>query len=284
MPLRANAVGTSLGSLDLIYDRRWAMAYAAGIPDERPALFDGTTLTVHPVFPVTVEWSLITSRLADTGLSADEARRGVHIRHDLRLHRPLPPSAALHLDAQLVAVDRRRTGATQTVLFTATGDDGSALWSTAMTSLLLGVELDGAPTSIDHPWSTETPAAPPGRVVASARSHVRRIDAHVYAECARIWNPIHTDATAAARAGLAEPILHGTATLARGVSIATDLVGIPLDSVDRVAGAFVAPVRLDTMLEVRVLATDERRLWFEVLTADDAPAVRGGCIEFTRSG
>lgn len=281
MPLRANAVGTALGSLDLTYDRRWAMAYAAGIPDERPELFEGTTLRVHPMFPVALEWSLITHRLADTGLSADETRRGVHIRHDLRLHRPLPPSAALRLDARLVAVDRRRTGATQKVLFTATGDDGSELWSTEMTSLLIGVDLDGAPTSIDLPWSAEPPAAPSGPVVASSRSHVRRIDAHVYAECARIWNPIHTDATAAARAGLAAPILHGTATLARGVSIATELVGIPIAAVNRVTGAFVAPVLLDTMLEVRVVATDERRLWFEVLTADGAPAVRGGFIEYT---
>src|SRR5262245_63914545 len=37
---------------------------------------------------------------------------------------------------------------------------------------------------------------------------------HVYTECARIWNPIHTDLAVVRAAGLSGPILHGTATLA----------------------------------------------------------------------
>jgi acyl dehydratase len=41
---------------------------------------------------------------------------------------------------------------------------------------------------------------------------------HVYTECARIWNPIHTDPEYAREAGLPGIILHGTATLALSVS------------------------------------------------------------------
>src|SRR6185295_14411140 len=41
---------------------------------------------------------------------------------------------------------------------------------------------------------------------------------HVYTECARIWNPIHTDPEYARAAGLPGIILHGTATLALSVS------------------------------------------------------------------
>ena len=37
---------------------------------------------------------------------------------------------------------------------------------------------------------------------------------HVYTECARIWNPIHTERDVALRAGLPDIILHGTATWA----------------------------------------------------------------------
>ena len=48
--------------------------------------------------------------------------------------------------------------------------------------------------------------------------------AHVYTEGARIWNPIHTDAAVAARAGLPGIILHGTATLALAVSISVTCV------------------------------------------------------------
>ena len=42
--------------------------------------------------------------------------------------------------------------------------------------------------------------------------------AHVYTECARIWNPIHTDPEYARAAGLPGIILHGTATLALSIS------------------------------------------------------------------
>ena len=42
--------------------------------------------------------------------------------------------------------------------------------------------------------------------------------AHVYTECARIWNPIHTDPEYARGAGLPGIILHGTATLALSIS------------------------------------------------------------------
>ena len=41
----------------------------------------------------------------------------------------------------------------------------------------------------------------------------------MYSECARIWNPIHSDHATALASGLDGPILHGTATMARAVSI-----------------------------------------------------------------
>ena len=47
---------------------------------------------------------------------------------------------------------------------------------------------------------------------------VSQVEAHLYSECARIWNPIHTDRAAALAAGLPDIILHGTATLAKAVS------------------------------------------------------------------
>ena len=40
---------------------------------------------------------------------------------------------------------------------------------------------------------------------------ISALAAHVYTECARIWNPVHTDTAVADRAGLPGLILHGTA-------------------------------------------------------------------------
>ena len=57
---------------------------------------------------------------------------------------------------------------------------------------------------------------------AEDRIDVSAVAAHVYTECARIFNPIHTDVAVAEASGLPGPILHGTATLAMAVSAVVD--------------------------------------------------------------
>lgn len=279
MPLLASAVGSSLGGLDVHVDHRWLMAYAAGIPDERPELYDTAAgVVAHPLFPVGPEWALITSQRAEaTGLTADELRRGIHIAHDLQIERPLRPGT-VHLDAHIVGVGRRRTGATQQTLFTATDADGAVLWRTLFTNLFLGVELVGDPVEPEVGWPTAPEVPHTDAAPSSATSVVRTVDAHVYSECARIWNPIHTDVLAARGAGLPAPILHGTATLARSVSLTTAMAGAPLASVRRIAGRFSAPVALGATFDVRLLAATPEHLWFDAVLPDGSTAIANGLL------
>jgi acyl dehydratase len=107
---------------------------------------------------------------------------------------------------------------------------------------------------------------------------VRTIDAHVYSECARIWNPIHTDMVAAQRSGLPAPILHGTATLARSVSIVAGLAEVPLASVRRITGSFRTPVALGSSFEVRLLAATADHVWFDTVNPDGSTALAGGML------
>jgi len=74
----------------------------------------------------------------------------------------------------------------------------------------------------------------------------------VYTECARIWNPIHTDVAVARRAGLSGPILHGTANLALAVSrvVAHDLGGEPA-RVRGIRARFTGMVPLPSRFTVR---------------------------------
>lgn len=281
MPLHDAALAAPAVGLDVDVDRRWAMAYAAGVPDERTELYDTATgLVVHPLLPVAVEWQLIMAmRSEGTGLTADEVRRGIHVGHDLVLDRALRQDERLHVTARTVAVGRRRAGATQTMLFTATDADGHRVWRTLNTSLFLGVELLGEPAAAHDGWPGVPPAPADGtEPIASDTSAVGMADAHVYTECARIWNPIHTDVVAARNAGLSAPILHGTATLARAVSIATRLAGVPLADVRRIAGSFKAPVDLGTVIHVRVLDRGDTHLHFDVVRADGAAAVTHGLL------
>ena len=65
------------------------MAYAAGVPDERPELYDTRAeLVTHPLFPVAPEWELlIKQRTTSAGLTPDESIRGVHAAHDVVVDR-----------------------------------------------------------------------------------------------------------------------------------------------------------------------------------------------------
>jgi acyl dehydratase len=105
--------------------------------------------------------------------------------------------------------------------------------------------------------------------------------AHVYSECARIWNPIHTDRAVARGAGLPDIILHGTATLALAVSEVLRREAIAPGGVRRVACRFGAMVHLPGRLTLDADAHDDeegRRIRFRAVTADGTPALRNGAL------
>jgi acyl dehydratase len=257
------------------------MAFAAGIPDERAEFFDTTgRLVVHPMFPVAPEWELLTThRSVGEVMSPQEIVRGVHASHDLVLAQPIPVGERITVRAVVVAVDRRPSGASQQTMFEATGADGRTIWRTLLTSVFRGVELAGDPTSIDVGW----PAGPARPIaddepVATRTSRVRAVDAHVYTECARIWNPIHTDVAIARSAGLSAPILHGTATLARAVSACIEFSGRRPDDVARIGASFAATVALDSTIEIRLYGADADIIHFDVLNEQGEPAIRHGYV------
>ena len=93
--------------------------------------------------------------------------------------------------------------------------------TTDFSALYRDVKLDGADRNIaavEDPPSHDAALEPIGEVAIAATA------AHIYTECARIWNPIHTDRAYARAAGLPDIILHGTATLALSVSKVVDVL------------------------------------------------------------
>jgi acyl dehydratase len=103
--------------------------------------------------------------------------------------------------------------------------------------------------------------------------------AWVYTECARIWNPIHTDLAVARAAGLRAPILHGTATLALAVSrvIARDLGG-DASGVRAVRGRFSGMVAMPSSLTVRGRAATGDGIAFDAVAADGTPVLTLGVV------
>ena len=112
--------------------------------------------------------------------------------------------------------------------------------------------------------------------------------AHTYSECARIWNPVHTDRAVALAAGLPDIILHGSATLALAVSsIVAHEAGEEPARISRIGGEFRGMVFLPSTLRVSVGAPQESAgalvVPFEAFNDRGEAALRHGHITLTQA-
>jgi acyl dehydratase len=289
MPLSSTLVGTVGEPVVHDIDARWLMAYAAGLGDTLPCYLDTRRpegIIPHPLFPVCFEWPALRA-MRDSeraaSLTAEERLRAVHATHDLILYRRVKPGDRVITRATVVGVERRPPGAYQVTRLDTLDATGALVCATWQGALYRGVAVEGP----DRP-AYDAPTLPRQRhgsaaVRAEVVIPISALAAHVYTECARIWNPIHTDLAVAERAGLPGLVLHGTATLALAVSriIALEAENEP-QRVWRVAGRFGAMVRMPSEVTVRILSRCETQegevIEFEVRNQEGQPAVRDGVV------
>jgi acyl dehydratase len=137
--------------------------------------------------------------------------------------------------------------------------------------LYRGVMLEGgdrSTASIEDPPPDERDLPSIGDISVAATA------GHVYTECARIWNPIHTDSEYARAAGLPGIILHGTATLALSVSKILEKLNT---EVRRVRCRFAGMVLMPGTLTVHASRVGDEIL-FETRDANGQPVIERGRI------
>jgi acyl dehydratase len=289
MPLESSFVGTTAGPTVTEIDARWAMAYAAGLGDTLPCYMDTRRrdgIVTHPLFPVCFEYPAMLEfqrKLHGSKLTKDEAVRMVHATHDLIIYRLARPPESLTTRLTIAGIERCKPGAFQLLRIDTAGGDGTPVCTTWMGAIYREVDVvgpDRAAADAPEPLASSKSAAAPRTEI---RMPVSAVAAHVYTECARIWNPIHTDTATAEKAGLPGIVLHGTATLAMAVSRVVEAeAGSDPERVARVAGRFGAMVLMPSELVVRILAREKTHtgdnVFFEVLTADGGRAIRDGVV------
>jgi len=273
----ARLAGLKVGPTLITVDARWLMAYAAALGESDPRYYDTTSRggpLAHPLFPVCYEWPLaqaVRTKAMDEAI----ARRGVHAFHRLVVHRPPRAAEGLRVSARVVGAQKIRTGTLVVVRFSTTDRTGVAVTTTDHGSIYRGVGLQGDEIAAPEPAA----ARAAGGARWEERVEIPLQMAHVYTECARIYNPIHTDGAVARAAGLPGIILHGTATLALAVSrvVARDLDGDP-GRVRGVAARFSGMVGLPSRLAVRGRAADAGGVAFDVAGPDGAAVLTDGCV------
>jgi len=294
MPLPSSLVGTSSDPRVAEIDARWTMAYAAALDDLMPCYMDTRAprqLLAHPMFPVCFEWPVVISQreqFQSSGITLDEFRRGVHATHDLTIHRPIRPPEKLTTRATVVAIERRKPGAYQLTRLETTDESGAPVCTSMYGSIYRGVEVVGESTALASNADLPRPRENPRHPRADAKVHVGGGLAHTYTECARIWNPIHTDIKVARDAGLPELILHGTATLALAVSriVHLEADGDP-SRVLRIACRFTGMVLMPSDITVRSLSREPlggaEIIHFDVLTQTGESAISKGAVVLRRA-
>jgi acyl dehydratase len=286
VPLSSDTVGAIGEPLRSAIDARWTMAYAAGLGDSRSAYLDTRAradVLAHPLFPVCFEWPafLSTRHLPiDDTLSREERLRGVHASHDLLLHRPLRAGIELETRATISRVEQRPAGAFQVVRLDTCDAAGAKVCTTWYGSIFRGVTVVGGDRALGDEPEAPAPIAPGAAPRDTREITLAATAAHVYTECARIWNPIHSDAAVAAHAGLPGIILHGTAAVALAVGAVVDeaLGGDP-ERVERVAVRFTAMIRLPSRMRVRIFSPErDACIRFDVLNDEEQIALRSGLV------
>ena len=291
-------VGAEVGPIAHEIDARWLMAYAAALGERDPRYFD--TLAphgprAHPLFAVCYEWPAAVA-IRDATIPAELQPRSVHATHHLVIHRAPRAGDRVQTVARVTDVSTRRSGTLIVTRLVTTDAAGHPITTTDYGSVYRGVSLTGvSPGDIDEPspraGAAGGPEAPRANAVpsegasgppAAAISWQELVDvpatlALVYTECARIWNPIHTDVAVARAAGLPAPILHGTATLALAVSraLAHDRRGDP-SAVAEVSARFTGMVAMPSTLTVRGRDRQDDGIGFDVVNEAGAPVLTAG--------
>jgi len=286
MPLDSSLVGSKIDSIANEIDTRWAMAFAASLGDNLPCYLDTREpagIVAHPMFAVCFEWPAAGSirHKARGSLSRDEAVRGVHATHHTIIHRLVHPPEHLITSAELLGIEHRKPGAYEVAKFETVDDQGAPVCTTYYGTLYREVDVKGPDRPANVPPLPTTSHLGPS--LNEIRVPIAAGSAHIYTECARIWNPIHTDAATAAKAGLPGLILHGTATLAMAVSriIEAEAGGDPA-RVAQIYGRFGAMVLMPSEVLIRInareLSHDGAAVSFEAINAEGGRAIRDGIV------
>jgi acyl dehydratase len=275
-----SAAGTEVGALSTSLDARWMMAYAAALGVDDPRYYDTLAETgpiIHPLFSVCYEWPAVLA-LRSKAVRESWALLGVHSTHHVIIHRPPTAFDRLLTRAQIIVVRPSRAGTLVVARLSTVDRNGRPVTTTDYGSVYRGVATEGEARVHAEPLGRPSPP-PSAETRWSAAVPVGPRASHVYSECARIWNPIHTDVAVARSAGLPAPILHGSATLALAVSqvVQHDLDGDPA-RVKEIAVRFTGLVFMPSTVTVRSRGRAGDLLAFDAVDERGEPVLSDGVL------
>lgn len=284
MPLHKSMVGVAGPSVSEALEDRWLMNYAASVGDENPVYLDNRgskLLPAHPAYLSHLEWEAIV-RLHEylEMLLPEERDRGVHSYNDTEINRPLRSGDKISCTASVESVSEHPAGACLSIRVNTVDGNQERVASSLTQAIYRGVTLASeplGPSPVEYLESLTFNSQPD----RSEKIVLGPLAAHVFSECARDYNPIHTDIAVAESIDFPGLILHGTGTFALVVSslVNHEAQGRPQD-VQRFVGRLAAMVLCPSEVTLNVYAANNQpsHFRFELLTEANKPAISSGYL------
>lgn len=259
-------------------------SFAAGIGDPNPAYLDDARpggVIAHPGQVFTFHWN--TRFMPGVTFSREENLKGVHAWVDIRYARPMRQGDVITAQGRQIEVRRIAPGmltVTRIAMTDALGEEVAVMDSGGISR---GLWRDVPDERLAEVPPRPEPSAMADEPAWSTTFVIPREAAHLYTECADIYNDIHTERTAALEAGLKDIILQGGATMSIAIrEVVNRSLGGDPSGVARVAGQFRAMVIPGEDITVRCTGESEteegKSIFFECLNQDGAPAIYRGLV------
>ena len=286
VPIPETALGAPFGRFRRAMTVRRIQAYAAGIGATDPLYLDDARPggIVAPLgITASTDWNVFVQPdyLAALGRTPETAFNSlVHGFQVSDWHRPIRPGDVLEVSARIVELRATRAGSVVTArIDTVLAEDGTPVATGWFGAMYRGTPLAGAAGAVE-PCPALRDAAGIEAPALCAEIPIPPGQAHIYTECADIWNPIHTERAYALASGLPDIILHGTCTWAMALQrlAAAQAPESPLPF-RRFGARFSGVVVPGQPVTLEAAAPQDGRIAFAVRNAEGRLALSHGVAE-----
>jgi len=285
--ISSDIVGAKIKPFRFDVTFRHTSNYAASISDENNIYYNTNKkhkIVAHPLFPVRISWKIVENINQHWEIDFPEKALDnlVHLSEYIEYQRLIKPGDELTVIGELAALFPHKMGTKITLKFDYYDKEDEHVLTEMISALLLGVKCtDYGKSSVELPNIERLENASP---IWEEHIQIPRSAPFIYDGCNNIVYPIHTDIKFAQKMGLPDIVLHGTATLAKSVSILIrkELSADP-NLVKVISGKFTNMVVSPNHLSVLLLKRDESTLHFSVMDQNGKSVLKGGYIQFEKS-
>lgn len=287
----AAALGTVLEPVFVQVSKRHLMSYAAVMGALEPCYLDDAGpggIACLPTFAVVPEWRVMNGSSYRGVLGADDPCmwRCIHVQQDSRFFQPLEPGQSVVVNGRICTIRQTRIGVYVAVrLDTVLSDTGALAAQSWFCGIFLGDGLEGEGGAIEEPPVLPAAVDTDGwHVLPEPILTVSRELPHLYTEATAIWNPIHTEQTAARAAGLDDILLHGTCTWgSAGLALIRQIADGEPRRLLRLGAKMVGKALVGDELYLRwaaVRAAPQQHIGFQVFNQANELVLSDGIAEF----